>query len=148
MKTKITLLSIFCLFFTLTTFAQKKHGPLSFIKNKVTIEKYHNAEDLKNMPKGEVLNLYMERVEALTQIIPYMAFATKPGVTMATLGIPNSNENRKQLEAQHENAENYLEGTVEFQKVLLPYSDTSKLVAAVLFYESIMKSIHSYEDFY
>ncbi len=147
MKIKITLLSI-CLFLLANSgFAQKKNDPKSIISKDVTIKKYHNSQELERMQKGQLLDLYTERIEALANILPYIAFATKPGITMSSLGIPNSNENRKALENQTENTDNYISETVEFQKVILPYSDTRNLARAILFYEDIMKSIHAYDEF-
>ena len=89
----------------------------------------------------------MERIQALSGTMPYIAFATKPGVTMTALGIPNNSENRKTLENQDESTDEYLENTLEFQRKLLPYSDTKKIAKAVFFYEEIMKSIHAYDEF-
>ncbi len=147
MKIKITLLSICFILITASGFAQKKTTPKSIISKHVVIKKYHDGEELKRMQKGQLLDLYVERIEVLTNILPYIAFATKPGITMSTLGIPNSNDNRKALDNQIENTDNYVKNTIEFQKALLPYSDTENLVAAVLFYEDIMKSIHTYDEF-
>ncbi|NMH88190.1 hypothetical protein [Flavivirga algicola] len=147
MKTKITLLSI-CLFLIAASgFSQKKTAPKSIISKNIGIKKYHDGDELERMQKGQLLDLYVERIEVLTNILPYIAFATKPGVTMSTLGIPNSNDNRKALDNQIENTDNYVKNTIEFQKAILPYSDKENLVAAVLFYEEIMKSIHSYDEY-
>ena len=147
MKIKITLLSICLFLITATGFSQKKTTPKSIISKNIGIKRYHDSEELKRMQKGQLLDLYVERIEVLANILPYIAFATKPGVTMSTLGIPNSNDNRKALDNQIENTDNYVQNTIEFQKVILPYSDTGNLVTAVLFYEDIMKSIHSYGEF-
>jgi hypothetical protein len=100
------------------------------------------------MQKGELLALYEERIETLIRILPYIAFATKPGVTMSTLGIPNDKDNRKALESQFDASDDFLKTTVEFQKILLPYSDTSKLISAILFYEETLKSLHEYAEFH
>ena len=147
MNIKITLLSFCFLLVTAFSFAQKKNDPKSIINNKVTIKKYHGSEELEKMQKGELLELYLERITVLSNTLPYIAFATKPNATMSTLGIPNSKENRKVLDNQHENTDTYLENTVEFQKTILPYSDTSKLIRAILFYEEIIKSLHTYDEF-
>ncbi|MDO5980440.1 hypothetical protein [Flavivirga spongiicola] len=146
MKTKITLLSICLFLITAYSFAQKKDTPKSIISKNIGIKKYHDGEELERMQKGQLLDLYVERIEVLANILPYIAFATKPGTTMSTLGIPNSNDNRKALDNQHENTDSYVKNTVEFQKVILPYSDRGNLVSAVLFYEDIMKSIHTYDE--
>ena len=100
------------------------------------------------MQKGELLVLYIERIESLVKTLPYIAFATKPGVTLSTLGIPNNNDNRKILDSQFEATSDYLKTTVNFQKTILPYSDTSNLIAAILFYEETMKSLHEYSEFH
>ena len=147
MKTKITSISIGLILITTSIYAQKKEDLKTIIDNKVTIKKYHDSEELGNMQKGELLKLYMERITVLTNTLPYIAFATKPNVTMSNLGIPDTKENIKALEDQHENTDIYVSNTSEFQKIILPYSDTNRLTNAILFYEDIMKSLHNYEEF-
>lgn len=147
METKSTLFSILFSLMISISFSQKKSAPISIIAGKVHITKYHNYEDLNKMPKGELLNLYIERIEVIVNILPNIAFATKPGVTMKSLGIPESKENKKGLEANHEAAADYFDSTVTFQKTILPYSDTRDLIAAIMFYEQTLKSLHTYNDF-
>ena len=96
------------------------------------------------MQKGTLLVLYIERIESLAKTLPYIAFSTKPGVTLSSFGVPNSKDNRKLLDNQFEATDDYLENTTEFQRELLPYSDTDKIVNAILFYEEIMKLLHEY----
>ncbi len=148
MKTKIIICSVVLLLVSGFGYAQKKNEPKSIISEKVAIKKYHNKEELERMQKGELLVLYMERMEVLVKTLPYIAFATKPGITMSTLGIPNDNDNRKILDSQFEATDDYLKATNEFQSKILPYSDTNKLIAAILFYEEIMKSLHEYSEYH
>lgn len=129
------------------SYAQKKDEPQSIITNDVAIKKYHNKEELDRMEKGELLGLYIERIESLVKTLPYIAFATKPGKTMSTYGIPNTKENRKSLEDKVDATNEFLDTTMEFQKRMLPYSDKSNLIAAILFYEQTMKLLHEYSEF-
>ena len=147
MTLKPTLLSLILCFMISMTFAQKKKAPVNIINGKVTITKYHNSDDLQNMPKGKLLGLYSERIEAIVKILPNIAFATKPGITMTTLGIPETKENVKALKSSHEASDQYFDKTIEFQSKILPYSDTNDLIAAILFYEETLKSLHTYNDF-
>lgn len=126
---------------------KKKNAPKSIINGNVFIKKYHTIEDLERMHKGELLNLYTERVESLVKLLPYIAFATKPGVTLTALGIPNDSNNIKILDRNLEATQNYLEINGQFQRQILPYSDTKNLIAAILFYEETMKSLHEYSEF-
>ncbi|GAA4243320.1 hypothetical protein GCM10022292_17450 [Winogradskyella damuponensis] len=128
-------------------FAQKKEESQSIISGKVNISKYHSREDLKKMKKGDLLVLYIERIEVIVNILPNIAFATKPGVTMETLGIPDTKDNKRALEENIEASTSYFDSTMEFQKKILPYSDTKDLIAAILFYESTLKALHTYDDF-
>lgn len=147
MKTKITLLFLtFLLMAGLAENAQAqgKDTPKSIINQGVRISKYHDLKELETMQKGVLLNLYNERIESIVKILPYIAFATKPGVTMSTFGIPNTKENRKALDDQSLATTSYFQSTMDFQDKILPYSDRSNLIAAILFYEQTLKALHIY----
>ncbi|MEH6538006.1 MAG: hypothetical protein V7719_16510 [Psychroserpens sp.] len=147
MKTKSTLFIATFFMMISISFAQKKKDPINIITGKVNISKYHNHDQLNKMSKGELLTLYSERIKVIVNILPNIAFATKPGVTMESLGIPTTKDNKKALEANIEASIGYFDSTIEFQKKILPYSDTRDLIAAILFYEETLKSLHTYNDF-
>src|SRR5690606_34657354 len=149
MKTKLFLLSLGLFFMASVSFAQKKaEEPRSIINGKIAIKKYYNKEELERLPKGELLVLYTERIEALVETLPYIAFATKPGVTMTTLGIPNDGDNKKILDGKYDATSAFLASNKTFNSMLLPYSDTSILMFAILFYEEILKSLHEFSEFH
>lgn len=145
MKTKLTLLCMMFLLMTSYGFAQKEAQ--SIITGKVSIAKYHDRSELDQLPKGELLTLYNERIEVIVKILPNIAFATKPGVTMSSLGIPDTKDNRKALEDNIKAVNTYFDSTMSFQNKVLPYSDKSNLIAAILFYEETLKSLHTYSEF-
>lgn len=155
MRTKPALFTILFIIMISFSFAQtatvtktkKKKAPITMISGKVFIKKYHSYEELNEMPKGELLTLYSERIKVIVNILPNIAFATKPDVTMASLGIPETKENKKALEANREASVEFFDSTIEFQKKILPYSDTRDLIAAILFYEETLKSLHTYNDY-
>lgn len=148
MKMKIFVFSFIFLLIGSVGFAQKNDAPKSIIRQNTSITKYHDKDELELMQKGELLKLYIERIEVLVNTLPYIAFATKSGVTMSTLGIPDNKDNRKTLDEQFEATDDFLENTVEFEKKILPYSDTSKLIAGVLFFEETLKALHTYSQFH
>ena len=88
----------------------------------------------------------MERIQVLVKILPYIALATKPGVTITDIGIPNNSENKKAMEAQADGTSAFLLLTVDFQRRMLPYSDKDNLISAILFYENTMKSLHEFHE--
>ncbi|PHS65745.1 MAG: hypothetical protein COB12_06650 [Flavobacterium sp.] len=146
LNSKISLLTIALLLITTFSIAQKK-GEQFIISGDVAIDKYHDRDELENMQKGELLILYNRRIEVIIKILPNIAFATKPGVTMSSLGIPDTKKNRSALEDNIEATTIYFDNTIEFQKIVLPYSDKNNLIAAILFYEETLKALHTYDDF-
>ncbi len=147
-KTKLNLLTVVLLLCTTFAFAQtSKGGQPSIIAGDVAINKYHEREELERMRKGHLLQLYNKRIEVIIKILPNIAFATKPGVTMSSLGIPDTKENRAALLENNAATTTYFQNTLQFQKIVLPYSDKSNLIAAILFYEETLKALHTYEDF-
>lgn len=147
MKTKATIFTlIFTMIFSIG-FSQKNEKSMKLITGKVSITKYHTLEQLNNLPKGDLLTLYIDRIEVIVNMLPNIAFATKPNVTMFTLGIPETRENKKALQANRLASVQYFDSTVLFQKLVLPYSDSRDLIAAILFYEDTLKSLHTYNDF-
>ncbi|PWK19609.1 hypothetical protein [Xanthomarina spongicola] len=145
MKSKIILFCFTFLFLTGVSFAQKD-APKSIISQDVSISKYHDRKELEQMQKGALLGLYNERIEIIVKILPYIAFATKPGVTMSTFGIPDTKENRNALDDQIDATSNYFQSTMDFQNKILPYSDRANLIAAILFYEETLKALHIYSE--
>lgn len=147
MKTKLTLICATFFLATTSLFAQSTPAPQGIINQKVSIGKYHDRTELESMNKGKLLDLYIERIEVIVKVLPNIAFTNKPGVTIASLGIPNTKEHRKALDDNINAATEYFQNTIEFQRKILPYSDKLNLIAAVLFYEQTLKSLHTYNQF-
>ncbi|OBX23311.1 MULTISPECIES: hypothetical protein [Bizionia] len=146
MKSKITLFCLTCLLMAGVASAQNKDAPKSIISQDVGISKYHDRKELEQMQKGVLLGLYNERIEIIIKILPYIAFATKPGVTMSTFGIPDTKDNRTALDTQIDATRDYFLSTMDFQNKILPYSDRTNLIAAILFYEETLKALHIYSE--
>lgn len=145
MKGKIIFFSIFMLALSSKTFAQAKPNmPKSIISTNASIRTYHDDKTLNAMSKGELLELYIERIKVLVKILPYVALATKPGVTMTDLGIPDDANNRKALDLQGEATQTFLEITVDFQRKMLPYADKNQLINSIIFYEQTLKSLNEF----
>ena len=147
LKSKINLLTVVVLLITTFTFAQRRKVEPSIIEGDVAIEKYHDRDVLEGMQKGLLLDLYNRRIEVIIKILPNIAFATKPGATMSSLGIPDTRDNRKALKENQEATTTYFSNTIEFQKIVLPYSDKDDLISAIIFYEETLKALHTYHDF-
>jgi hypothetical protein len=146
MKGKIIFFSIVMLALTSKGFAQAKPNmSKSIISTNAGLRTYYDDKTLKAMSKGELVELYIERMKVIVKTLPHIALATKPGVTMADLGIPDDAENRKALDLETEATQTYIDITVSFLRKMIPYADKNQLVTMILFYEQTLKSLHEVE---
>lgn len=146
MKRKVILFSVFLLFVVGNSFAQDKNAAKSIINRTAIIKTYYDQKQLVAMKKGELVELCLERISVIIKTVPYVSLATKPGVTMTDLGIPNTPEYRKILEVQDEASALYLQNTISFLRSILPYSDKDDIIKAIVFYENILKSLHEFSE--
>ncbi|KIX20534.1 hypothetical protein SY27_11510 [Flavobacterium sp. 316] len=107
------------------------------------IGSYHDKKELESMTKGQLMPLYLERVKILFSVIQYFGVTNKSGVTFTDLGIPASKDNVKALETEVQNREAFLNSNAQFLTGILPYSDTSNIIKAILFYEEVLKLVHT-----
>jgi hypothetical protein len=148
MKGKIIFFSVFMLALSFNGFAQvKPNMPKSIISTTASLRTYHpDDKELKTLTKGELVELYIERMKIIVKILPNIGLATKPGVTMSDLGIQESPENKKALELETEATTVYIDLTVDFLRKMLPYADKNQLVTMIMFYEQTLKALHEVEQ--
>jgi hypothetical protein len=146
MKLKVSTISFLFLLVSALGFGQKKPAAKSIVQRTALINKYHDSKELSTLAKKELLELCIERSSVITKILPYVTLATKPGVTLNDLGIPDEADYRKLLDTQEETTATYLETTSNFQAKIFPYADKNRLISAILFYENVLKSLHEFDD--
>ncbi len=138
----------FVLFFMLTSIAVNAQKPVTQkpIINIRGIGTYHSLKELEGLLKGELITLYLERIKIIINIVPYVGITNKPGVTLKDLGIPETIENVKALDREFENKNLFVSTSFDFITTMLPYSDKSSIIQGILFYEDVLKKIHSGDE--
>jgi hypothetical protein len=136
MKHIILILSI--ALFTSISFAQDSN--VLFEKEKSTL-KFHTIEDLAQLKKGQLLELYISRVYEITTVLPYMSLTNEPGTTLGDLGIREDSDNIKILEKQHEVNVAAFKYAKETMTQFIAYADTDKIMLSVLYFEEIIKKM-------
>ena len=143
---KIIIFSLFLLFAVSNTNAQSGKKPVGIISAGASVKKFHEKAELESMQKGMLLELYIERIRVLVNTLPYIALTTKAGITLQDVGIPSSAENDKALDLQKQNTANFLNSTVDFQRVMTPYADKGNLITSILYYESTLKLLQQMNE--
>ena len=139
-------LSLFfvALAFSTGTFAQSDKGKnspstMTYVSTNAKIDKYHTEEELKQLGKLELTQIYMERVAVITEIVPYLALHTKPGATLKEMGIPETPLNKEHLEKEVKNKGTYLTAVKNTLDDIIPYADKSNIIWSILFTEDFIK---------
>lgn len=134
---------IFLIMFSILTIsgiqAQDKNKPKSIISPANVLKKYHELKELETMQKGQLLELYVERINVLFSTLPFAALTTTPGVNMTQVGIPVTSDNKKAFDVQQENTSKYIKSVIDFQNKIMPYADKQNLITSILFFEATLK---------
>ena len=139
---KIIFLSLFMLFAVGNVNAQAKKPKSIISTSGAALKKFHEKSELDAMPKGQLLELYKERIKVLVNLLPYLALTNKPGMTMQDVGIPDTSENNKALDTQQSNIQTFVTSTIDFQSLMIPFADKGNLVTSILYYENMLRELN------
>ncbi|MEO8234165.1 MAG: hypothetical protein ABI549_02020 [Flavobacterium sp.] len=137
----IIFLSVLLLTVTTETYSQSKTISKSIISSSAAVKKFYEKSELESLQKGELIDLYLERIQVIVEKLPYIALTTRRGVTINDIGIPDTIENSKLLDKQKQTIKTFLTDTEDFEKNLTPFADKSDIIDAILFYETILKEL-------
>ncbi|HKX86766.1 MAG TPA: hypothetical protein VJL37_08835 [Flavobacterium sp.] len=121
--------------------AQTKTIAKSIINPTAVLKRFHEKNELDRMQKGDLVDLYIERINVITNKLPFIALTNKRGVTINDVGIPDNTENNKILDKQQQTIKTFLSETENFERKLTPFADKSDIVDAILFCENILKEL-------
>lgn len=138
---KIILLTFLSIIAISKANAQAMEITKSIINPSAIIKKYHQKNELDGMKKGELVDLYIERINVVVNRIPFIALTNKRGVSINDLGIPNTSNNIKVLENQQEIIKTFLAETEKFEKTMTPFADKQDLIDAIIYLESTLKEL-------
>lgn len=129
----------FSLFLISISSAQSKKNV--FFDQKKLINKFHTIDELEDLKKGDLIQLYTERINEITIVLPYLALTNEAGVKLSDIGIKESSDHLKSLDKHHAIITNALENTKNIISEFIPYADTENIVWSILYFEEVIKKI-------
>jgi hypothetical protein len=124
----------------------KSNLSISIISPSAEIRAYYTDKTLREMSKGVLVDLYIEHLKVIVEKMPRIGLATKPGITMKDLGIPENTDNKRLLDLENEETQAYLDSSINFLRKMLPFADKNQLVVMILFYEQTLKALREVEQ--
>ncbi|GAA4274008.1 hypothetical protein GCM10022258_33020 [Aquimarina gracilis] len=120
--------------------AQKIDDAVFFNQQK-QVSRFHTIGDLEAMKKGELIEIYKDRVEEIMTVLPLLSLTNEAGVRLRDIGIKEDSRHVKILKNNKETTEKGLEVTRETIEELVPYADTEKIIWTILYFEEIIKKM-------
>jgi len=137
---KNILLLLFTIVLSSNLNAQIKKKTILFDNDKL-IKRFHTIDELQDLNKGALINLYLERTREIFVVLPYLSLSNKPGTTLSEVGIKEDSDNIKIVTKNNEIADRAFVYTTNTIKELVPYSDTDQIIWAILYFEEMIKKM-------
>ncbi len=134
-------ITCFVFLFTISTVFAQKANEAVFFTQKKQVSRFHTISDLEAMKKGELVELYKDRVEEIMTVLPLLSLTNEAGVRLRDIGIKEDSRHIKILKNNKETTEKSLETTNEAIEELVPYADTEKIIWTILYFEEIIKKM-------
>ena len=148
--TNLVLMMALTLFFMSPAAAQKEKKvdakpSMTYVSPNAKLIKNYTKEELDKLGKIELTKIYMERISVITELVPYLALHTKPGATLAEMGIPETAENKDHLEKEVKNKDEYLQSVKTTLDDIIPYADKQNIIWSILFLEEMIGRVEKGE---
>lgn len=130
------------IFFSLviSTSAQQKNEAV-FFTQKAQIDQFHTIDDLEELRKGELIELYANRVTEILTVLPLLSLSHEPGVRLSDVGIKEDSHHLKILKKAKDSRTENIEKTHQTVEELIPYADTDKIIWTILYFEEVIKKM-------
>ncbi|SEL17728.1 hypothetical protein SAMN04487910_1942 [Aquimarina amphilecti] len=109
--------------------------------NDKLINRFHTIDELQDLNKGALIELYLERTREIFIVLPYLSLSNQPGTSLSDIGIKEDSDNIKIVEKNNEIADRAFVYTTNTVKELVPYSDTDNIIWAILYFEEMIKKM-------
>lgn len=101
----------------------------------------YQVGDLEKLDKLELTKIYIQKVNRLSQIMPYLPFKKLEPKNPADLKIPGTSINEKALSGYEKEIKNYTETSDAALSNLIPYADKKDIMDSIIFMQNFISKI-------
>jgi hypothetical protein len=117
----------------------KSDTTLCFVRKDIKLDKIYSKDQLLNLPKLQLIEIYKERIEYMIEFIPFIALHPQPGATMYDMSIPQTELNLKHLDKEIKNKQIFLSSLYSTLNDIIPYAEKSNIVWSILYIQDLIK---------
>ncbi len=112
---------------------------------KAKVNMYHNAHDLEKLTKVSLRRIYVRRIIALYEVMPFAPLVAHGGSTIDDLGIPESKKNIKLLVKDIKAKRKYMKKFEKHLMEVLTYAERDQLIQGILIVEQVLHGFANLE---
>lgn len=135
-----TITIILFLFMGFASYAQQRNAPLDepLVGKEANVNMYHNFADLEKLNKDVLVRIYIKRVLALMELVPFSALNSEKGRTLEVLGVPATKDNVKLLSKYVKKKNKFEEQLQETMSKTIVYAEKEDLIDMILLIERFL----------
>ena len=105
---------------------------------------HHTVGELDKLGKLELTKIYVEQVNKLGMLLPYIPFNQKgDAVSLSGMGIPNSKDNNDYIKVLDASSGDHAERSDQTLSNIIPYADKEDIIKSILFLQGVIERIET-----
>lgn len=105
---------------------------------------HYTIGELTKLGKLELTNIYIEEIQKLNLLLPYIPFNQKgEAVSLANMGIPSTKDNNGAIKNLDESGGDHNSTQKETLSNIIPYADKEDIVKSILFLQDIIERVEN-----
>ncbi len=105
---------------------------------------HYTYGDLDKLGKLDLTDIYIQQVQKLNLLMPYVPFNQKgEAVSLTNMGIPNTKENNQVIKKLDGSGGTHNEAVDESLASIIPYADKEEVIKAILFVQSTIERLEA-----
>ena len=106
--------------------------------------KNYSVGELDKLGKLELTRIYVDQVNKLTLLLPYVPFNQKgDAISLSGMGIPNTKDNNDAIKSLDNSGGNHNETLNETLNNIIPYADKADIIQSILFLQGFLDKIEA-----
>ncbi len=105
---------------------------------------HYTVGELDKLGKLELTRIYVDQVNKLTLLLPYVPFNQKgDAVSLSDMGIPSTKDNNGAIKSLDNSGGSHNETMDETLNNIIPYADKADIIKSILFLQNFIEKIEA-----
>lgn len=137
-------ISVVLLFFSLISFSQKEKSENIQLVDRISINIYHNPHDLAKLGKHPLKRIYIKRVIAFMELLPFLSHQLQGSDTDKQLEVPMNKSRKKLLKKNAKIREKFYSNLNRTLDHTINYADKEDIINRIILIDNAIGNIFTH----